>query len=83
MSLHPWLRMAIAGVVAATVLQLVAIWATCSFFYGPRLLKIQSDAGAQIAVGQSCDGSGDKAIAGLSALLATLVSLASQPPTNP
>lgn len=63
-----------------TALQLIASWAVCAFIYGPRLLKIHTDTGGQLALGQSCDGAGDKATAGLSALLATLISLSSQPP---
>ena len=80
MTVPGWLRVSICAVVAATALQLIASWAVCSFLYGPRLLKINTETGGQLALGQSCDGSGDKATAGLSALLATLVSLASQPP---
>ena len=83
MTVPPWLRTSIVAVVMLTALQLVASWATCSFFYGPQLLKIHSDSGGQIALGQSCDGAGDKATAGLSALLATLISLSSQPPHEP
>lgn len=80
MNLPRWLQFCIVGVVIATAVQLVANWAVCSFVYGPQLLKIHTEAGGQLALGQSCDGTGDKAVAGLSALLATLLGLASQPP---
>ena len=83
MTIPPWLRLSIMGVVIATVVQLVASWGVCAFLYGPQLLKIHTDTGGQLALGQSCDGAGDKAAAGLSALLATLISLASQPPDQP
>ncbi len=83
MTIPAWLRIAIVGVVAATVLQLMASWGVCAFLYGPQLLKIHTDNGGKLALGQSCDGAGDKAAAGLSALLATLISLASQPPDQP
>ena len=83
MTVPPWLRISIVGVVMLTALQLLASWSVCAFIYGPRLLKIPGDTNGQMVLQQSCDGAGDKATAGLSALLATLISLSSQPPTNP
>jgi len=80
MNVPRWLQFSIVGVVIATAFQLMANWGVCSFMYGPQLLKIHTDTGGKIALGQSCDGAGDKAVAGLSALLATLLGLASQPP---
>ena len=83
MTVPPWLRISIVGVVMLTALQLIASWAVCAFLYGPQLLKIPGDTNGQMVLKQqSCDGAGDKATAGLSALLATLISLSSQPP-NP
>lgn len=75
-----WLQLAIVGVVTATVVQLMANWAACTFLYGPQLLQAHVASQGQLSLGQSCDGAGDKTIAGLSALLATLLGLASQPP---
>lgn len=80
MQVPKWLQYSIVTVIAATVFQLAANWAACTFLYGPRLLKIQIESQGKIALGQSCDGAGDKAVAGMSALLATLLGLASQPP---
>ena len=74
--------MSIVGLVAATTLQLIANWAACTFLYGPRLLSIQVESQGKIALGQACDGAGDKAVSGMSALLATLLGLASQPPSK-
>lgn len=82
MTVPPWLRIAIITVVGMTIVQTAAIWATCAFFYGPRLLTIHTESQGKIALGQSCEGAGDKAVASLSALLATLLGLASQPPSE-
>jgi hypothetical protein len=75
-----WLQFSIVGVVLATAVQLAASWAACTFLYGPRLLQLHAESSGQILLGQGCDGAGDKAAAGFSALLATLLGLASQPP---
>ena len=75
-----WLQLSIVGVVIATAVQLSASWAACTFIYGPRLLQLHAGSNGQLPLGQGCDGAGDKAAAGFSALLATLLGLASQPP---
>ncbi len=80
MQMPRWLQFSIVGVVLVTALQLVANWSVCAFLYGPRLLHIHTESRGKIIFGESCEGAGDKAAAGLSALLATLLGLASQPP---
>jgi hypothetical protein len=80
MSIPRWLQISIIGVVLTSALQLVGNWAACSFLYGPRLLRLHAQTDGKVVISDSCEGASDKAAAGLSALLATLLGLASQPP---
>jgi hypothetical protein len=80
MQIPRWLQFSIVGVVLITALQLIGNWSVCSFLYGPRLLRLHTQTDGKVILGDSCEGAGDKAAAGLSALLATLLGLASQPP---
>jgi len=65
-----WLQYSICGVVATTAALTVGSWATCSIRFDGR-------------EPESCKMASEKALGALTGLLATLVSLASQPPVGP
>lgn len=69
-----WLQYSICGVVATTAALTIGSWAVCS-----PAFRAQFDGREP----ESCKLATEKALGAMSALLATLVSLASQPPVGP
>jgi hypothetical protein len=84
-----WLSAAIVGVVGTTAALSVGMYLSCSFYYNPRVIEYYKNArpsqegvDSRLQV-MSCAGADDRALTVLAGLLATLVSLASQPPGRP
>ncbi|MFN9905309.1 MAG: hypothetical protein ACK56F_04175, partial [bacterium] len=69
-------------VVATTAVLAVAWWATCSFYVGPQLYQAAM-AGKIKQEPKVCDNVEDRALQVLTGLLATLLGLMSNPPSNP
>jgi hypothetical protein len=81
-----WLSISIVGVVGTTAALAVGMYLSCSFYYNPKVIEYYRNARPEQEAGggrlqvMSCAGADDRALTVLAGLLATLVSLASQPP---
>ena len=75
--MYRWLAACIVSTVVATGSLSIAWWATCSFYISPQIIRVQTEQ-EQLKEPESCRNSGERAVATLTGLLATLLGVAGQ-----
>ena len=77
-----WLVASVVGVIATTAALSVAWVGICTFYVGPAIFKADVE-GKLKEVPKVCENVEDRAIQVLTGLLATLIGLMSNPPSDP
>jgi hypothetical protein len=79
-----WLTGSIVGVIAATTFLSVGWWGACTFYIGPKIWieYVRSEGKRPTAEPKVCEDADARALQVLTGLLATLLGLMSNPPSD-
>ena len=79
-----WLVACTVAIIGTTATLSVAWWATCSFYIGPQIWQVyvKTDGKLPAVEPDACKDADNRAIQVLTGLLATLLGLMSNPPTE-